>query len=235
MKQNSSTGMWWLARRGEPTGPHSFQAVAQALSAGRVSSKTLACPVQGQEWKPLTHWPEFADVRQVPSNMPLLTNPNLPPLANWICLYSFVFSPVSFLLNWFLTGLSGPTFVESSRIHGLELWLLFVSAGSSLILMGAGILGAVRLKRLIHSGEDIILASFWGGMLFGVVQLVLWFLLFVVADPADFVESSESLSGRELFLLLFQLAWGILEFAFLVVAMVWLHRSRASRLASMNP
>lgn len=234
MNRASATGMWWLASEGKPTGPYSFQAVLQKLNSGTVSSTTLACPVHGPEWKPLAHWPEFVDVRQSSSGMSLLTNPHLSLMANWICLYCFLLSPASFLLNWFLTGLAGPAFLESSRMFGLELLLLFVSSAFSLVLIGAGILGAIRLKNHVESGGDIILASFWGGMLFGVVELVLWILLFVMADPADLADTSDSLSGRELVLLLLQLVWGILEFAFLIAAMVWLHRSRASRFASMS-
>lgn len=83
---------WWLSTRGEPEGPHSESYILVGLKTGKIPVSALACPVGGQEWKLMSEWPEFAGHGQspatsaseapLPSPGSLLTNPELPTMAN---------------------------------------------------------------------------------------------------------------------------------------------------------
>ena len=153
------TVKWWLAVDGETKGPYNQAYAVAMLKSAKIDGTTLACPEGGQQWKPLSDWPAFADAvgqtasppttagaaeSQVSSATPatpaavyaepakgdddsrLLTNPQLPSMANWICIYSIAISPLLWILANGTCCVSGPTFHEASSLFGIEVILTVV-------------------------------------------------------------------------------------------------------------
>lgn len=61
-----SGGQWWLQLHGQATGPFTTAAVLEAVRLGDFATTTPACPVGGNEWKPIANWHEL--VMQAQSN-----------------------------------------------------------------------------------------------------------------------------------------------------------------------
>lgn len=51
---------WWLTREGKPEGPFEQSLILGWIQEGRLESSSIACPDGGQQWKPLSSWPQFA-------------------------------------------------------------------------------------------------------------------------------------------------------------------------------
>ncbi len=98
---------WWVAALDGPGGPYTQDQVATQINCGDLDPTTLVCPINGDEWRPARSWPELAAI--IPPPLPFeqvegtffarhrvsnpLTNPRLPPFANWICIYCMVIVP----------------------------------------------------------------------------------------------------------------------------------------------
>ena len=76
---DSSDQQWWLARNGQADGPYSAEYITDGLQAGTLTVGSQACPVGGQEWKPLEDWPPWADTaqQQPPAAIPTPANDSL--------------------------------------------------------------------------------------------------------------------------------------------------------------
>src|ERR1700722_11092877 len=104
---------WWIANRGLADGPFNETYVVTALKMHLIQPTTLACPVGAQQWKPVSDCPEFAEIAAavppplppaLPGHpldvcLPLLTNPALPKMANWISIYCIAVTPILWAFN----------------------------------------------------------------------------------------------------------------------------------------
>jgi len=70
---------WWIEANGKHIGPFSIETVRSHLADSEVAPSTLACPVGGDEWKPLTDWTEFTVETETESEPP--PPPPLPTKA----------------------------------------------------------------------------------------------------------------------------------------------------------
>lgn len=50
---------WWVHYRGEAAGPMPLAELLTMLAKGEIVPDVLACPLSGQEWKPLSSWPQL--------------------------------------------------------------------------------------------------------------------------------------------------------------------------------
>ncbi|HET6323613.1 MAG TPA: hypothetical protein VFG04_02840 [Planctomycetaceae bacterium] len=214
---------WWLARQGVADGPHSCAYITASLRTKTLAPETLACLVGAQEWKPLTDWPDFG-YTPAPQPPPIppqsrpatisgnpFTNPALPSMANWLCVYCLLWRPVVSvfgLLNTFDAPAS---------------W--FVVPSTSIFLTTSFLIGGVLLRNGRRHGATIVKVTLWVAL-----GLTLFFILVVFAVAAanqanasgtaapstPAVQSAaESLMG---------LLW-LFEIVFQIVAVIWLHRN----------
>jgi hypothetical protein len=234
---------WWLSRNNVPEGPHSEGYVSASLMGGAITSSTLACPVGGSQWKPLCEWPQFREVlSKIPvSAMPpppalpssglagaglagLLTNPRLPRMANWICIYCLGVVPSLTIISlpWTFSGASSVG--SASPAFGLAiLWdlaTLVIDVASAIVLF----LGGLKLKRLTPKARWWAIMSFYVSL--GSKAIVLLGSLFVWAVEAAVTSgaSSSDPTTGEAFLGLFAILLLLAVLVFEVVALVWLHR-----------
>ncbi len=68
---------WWLSKGSDPEGPFPAEHVAEWLRSGQIAADTMACPVDGQEWRPLREIDEFA--KAIPSVPSKPSTPSPPP------------------------------------------------------------------------------------------------------------------------------------------------------------
>lgn len=50
---------WWIALANEPRGPYGVACLRMLADSGKISVATLACPIDGVGWKPLSSFPEL--------------------------------------------------------------------------------------------------------------------------------------------------------------------------------
>jgi len=250
------TVKWWLAVDGETKGPYNQAYAVAMLKSAKIDGTTLACPEGGQQWKPLSDWPAFADAvgqtasppttagaaeSQVSSATPatpaavyaepakgdddsrLLTNPQLPSMANWICIYSIAISPLLWILANGTCCVSGPTFHEASSLFGIEVILTVVFLPIDLAATILLVIGGLKLRNLRRSSVLFLKIGLWIHVASGALSILISLLLtaVAVASPDDpFAESTPA--GEVLSVLLLPVFLGAVVFE--IVALVWLYR-----------
>jgi hypothetical protein len=227
-------GKWWVAIHQKAEGPYTTEHIAASLSTGAIPPDALACLVGTRQWTPLADRPEFAQVASLvppplptaidPANSNPLTNRQLPSMANWICVYCIGLRPVICALGLvaaIMTGGTGP----SGRMTADDVLGFLVFAVTTLAITTALVIGGVRLRNLRESGPTIIKLAIWASL--GCVALVLVFALLSAMASGDAQQpprSPPATAGASLFVLLVYL----LELAFQITAVIWLHRHTKS-------
>ncbi|MBN73423.1 MAG: hypothetical protein CME32_29560, partial [Gimesia sp.] len=222
------------AKNGVTEGPLSQQVIRDALKSGKISSADYAYSSGSKEWKPLSTWGEFISgseetALQSPPDPPvesypiepLITNPRLPPMGNWICIYTLLVSP---WLWWFYTVsemTSGLTFVENSPPAGVEALAVFVGMLTSLVITVALFIGGMRLRALRRSGSTIIILSIVVAVAAQVLMLFGVILLFAMSDPSHFATKTVAAELINFFVVVV----GLCEAAFMITALLWLRRN----------
>jgi S1-C subfamily serine protease len=157
----------------------------------------------------------------------LLTNPRLPKLANWICVYCLIVSPIWFSLSLFCWDSSD--IATGSPMRGLyvawDLLRLLLGAGVTTVLF----LGGLRLKQLRPNGRLLALIGLYASIAFRLVKVVggafLGFLAMMSdSQPSDTASEDPVALVLLLILLLLSLASGLAVTAVEIVGVVWLHR-----------
>ncbi|QDU09634.1 GYF domain-containing protein [Gimesia aquarii] len=225
---------WWLAKNGVAEGPLSHQEISDALNSNRISLADYVYSSIEKDWKPLSAWSEFESGTEesalqpppVPpvesySIEPLLTNPRLPPMANWICIYTLQISPWLWCL-YVIAGITyGTDLDENAPLVGVEAFAIFVSM---LVSMGVTIslfIGGARLRALSHSGPNIIILS----IVVATAVYLLFFLWAIVisamADQSHFVSKTVAVELFDYFVFIVALSEG----AFMLTSLFWLRRN----------
>jgi len=232
--------MWWLSTDDKPEGPFPEDSIRERLGARQIPPAALVCPVGGQEWKPIGEWPEFAGAVEPARRMampqatadaakPVLTNPSLPSMANWICVYAILVSP--FL--WFVQNFSccitfSCPFQEGS---GFEMAFLALEAFDSLLALGVVILlfvGGIRLRSLRRSGASISKVAIYSSLGRVVLFMLCGAVLGGIAGAKGcLADTTSSTTAQELISFASVIVY-LAEFAFQIIALVWLHRNARS-------
>ncbi len=238
---------WWLEIEGKPDGPHTEAYVLTLLENGRIETTSLACPAGGNQWKPLHEWPEFSEViaglgrDAAPPPLPaslatarregLLTNPRLPRMANWICIYCIAVYPLLTVVNCLFSFAcsTASDFPNDSP----AVWSA-VTYDAIVILIDIGIavavvMGGVYLRRLCRIGATIIKVSFivdFSCMAIGLLTATLWSALAaVVTSPVSTEEELTDSSAILLVLCGLPLVLAMIAvLIFQIVAFIWLLR-----------
>jgi hypothetical protein len=224
---------WWLSTEGKAEGPYSAGYLVAGLKTNTIPAIAYACPVGGTEWKQLAEWPDFAGVvpspearvASLPASSPLdspFTNPRLPAMANWICVYAIAISPILWFISTFSCGVTGTLYHEESPLLVVEvletLVGIFVSLGITILL----VLGGVRLRALRPSGVSLLKLGFWLDLSFAAADILFGLgVVILFSQESDYREAktAEAILSFFLFVLV------ILQLAFELIALIWLHRN----------
>ncbi|QGQ24638.1 DUF4339 domain-containing protein [Gimesia benthica] len=225
---------WWLAKHGVAEGPLSHQEICDALQSNKISLADYAHSSNEKEWKPLTAWSEFDSgteeaglqsppappVESYPTD-PLITNPRLPAMANWICIYTLQIAP----WLWFLYVISqmtyGTVLDEKDPLMGVEALAMFISMLVSLGVTISLFIGGARLRALSRSGPNIIILSI---VVATAVHLLLslWGIgIIAMADQSNFASKTVAVELINYFVVIVELC----EWAFLLTTLFWLRRN----------
>ncbi len=217
----SNNRKWWLNIGDTVDGPRGEAYIVAAIQSGHISVQTMACIEGETDWCPISSWPEFASNPYVPPphlssvGEGMLTNDKLPKVANWICIYCLVGSPILLVVS------EGVSFLEMlmtlATTTPLEVILSFLSAVCSFAVTVALFVGGMRLRQLRLSGVTLIRLALWASLILGSIFMVLLFLAGLMAPDEEGDVPSLVLAG---FCLLLPLA--LAELAFMVGSLIWL-------------
>lgn len=234
---------WWLALNGRPDGPRTIAYVTAGLQSGQLSLTTPVCPEGSSEWRPLGTWPELASLAHVSTSLPpappprttigsahvvgtdhLLTNPALPPMANLICVYTILITPLYWIIGFLELFTIDNPFLEST----LHYWLFALEeVGALLVTLGLAIflaVGGTRLRDLRASGERMIRLGLGLSLIVVALRLMFMLAMFVLGAMAGTFEDSTDPMSAWGYVIIFL---GVVLFAFDIVSLVWLVRNRA--------
>jgi predicted permease len=233
----SPQSQWWLAKNGVAEVPLSHQEICDALQSNKISLADYVYSSDTKEWKPLSAWNTFepgnvdAALQSPPApplesypTDPLVTNPRLPAMANWICIYTLLVSP---WLWWFYVVsdlTSGLTFVENAPLAGMEALAMFVGMLTSLFITVALFIGGMRLRALRRSGTTIIILSIVVAVAVQVLMLFGVLLLLAMSDPIHYATKTVAVELIDFLAVIV----GLCEAAFMVTALLWLRRNERS-------
>jgi len=68
---------WWVAQGDAHTGPFPVAQLRERLNSSDLNEEQLACPVGGDEWKPLSEWADVLGVKESEEVLPIP-----PPFAH---------------------------------------------------------------------------------------------------------------------------------------------------------
>lgn len=222
---------WWLSTQGKAEGPYSKSYVLAALMTNSIPAATYACPIGGTEWKLISDWPTFVEaVGSIPvvalpnpasqDDSPL-TNPRLPTVANWICIYAIVVSPALWVFATLSSFASGFSYREESRLFPIECLLTLLSVFVSFILTLLVMYGGLQLRSLRPIGPTIIKAVI-------LTNLAIGFLIFAIAIGFALVASENDLAASTPageVISFFSIFIALVDMAFEIMAVIWLFRN----------
>jgi len=236
---------WWLALNGQTDGPRTQAFIAAGLQSGNLNRTTLCCLEGEAEWKPLTAWAEFATVANATSAPPpptfgsaslppppdfgqgklnhpgydnLLTNPRLPKMANWICIFTILLLPLYWVfdaLESLVTMSSLPPQFDSNI--ALFVFTFLIGGPLTLAITAFLVAGGLRLRDLRASGLRIIRIGIWCDLGFMAIELLVGLILILAMDTQEV-----TMNGGVLLIEFVTMLLGLSAFAFEVLALVWL-------------
>jgi len=230
----SPQSQWWLAKNGRAEGPLSHQEFSDALKSNRISSTDYAYSSGGKEWKPLSAWSEFesgtaeSTLQSPPAPPvdsypiePLLTNPRLPPMGNWICIYTLQISPWLWCLYIVSEMISGTALNEKAPLMGVEALAMIISMLVSLGVTISLFIGGVRLRALSRSGPNIIILSIVIATAAHLLLSLGAMAIIAMTDQNNFASKTVAVELIDYFILIAALCEG----AYLLTSLFWLRRN----------
>ena len=230
----SPQSQWWLAKNGMAEGPLSHQEISNALESNKISLAVYAYSSDEQEWRPLSAWSAFESgaedgALQPPpappvesySIEPLITNPRLSPMANWICIYTLQISPWLWCLYTISGMISGTTLGENAPLMGVEALAMMIGMLVSLGVTISLFIGGARLRALSRSGPNIIILSIVVATSVHLLLFLGMMVVVVMTDQNSFASKTVAVDLIDYFVGLV----GICESAFLLTAFFWLRRN----------
>jgi len=250
---------WWVAIGDKVDGPHTPAFILELIEKNRLSGDTMTCLVGQTEWRPLYSRPEFAGKfpPRLATSTPVeqsappraaapsaiarffrwITNPELPHIANAICVYCLFVYPLFTLLLW-LSLFWGTGYTSDlpagSPILGYAVLLDFLSFLADCGKLSLIVLGGFHLSRLRRVGPILVIIGFgvelgWN-LISGSLAFV-WAALVTLGHlPAEevVIATTTGSGGFSIFffvcLLLIALAFTVFEIA----SIVWLCYRRDS-------
>jgi hypothetical protein len=243
--QPPNESRWWILIDNRPEGPHGSAYLSACLSSGQIGGDALVCPEGTQEWRPIAAWPQLAtglsgsvsSARNAPPAPPsgipsrkatdvgVLMNPSLPPMANWICSYCIAISPTLWIIQNMSCCVAGFTFHANSDFLWLEIILQSISTVVSLAVTITLAIGGLKLRDLKRSGIQLVMLAIWAAIAAGAVNLIAWVLLAVIAGMSETNQFAEQNTAADIITFIL-LVVGVCELAFMVVSLVWLYRNK---------
>jgi len=245
-----SVARWWLAVDNKPEGPHTTAYIAVLLEEGRIDPSTLICPVGGETWRPLADQAEFAGLSAeqskfgTPPPIPAardglqsstheflarFTNPRLPRMANWICVYCILVYPTLMAIELLLT-IGGP--LNSAADLRPNSPLVFHAVAFDVITWGtegalavALVFGGLLLRRLQRKGVVLLKVVLTVHLVWCASVLLIGLYLDALKTITDSsLPFEEVWTAGSAFAFLLLVLSAIAGLVFEVVALVWLFR-----------
>ena len=245
---------WWLSRADEAEGPFVASAIVAGLRNGSIPVNALACPVDGQQWKPVSEWAEFAEAIPILQAEPVsewvdvtrdsdgrsavaprrplsagqfgdsfLTNSRLPTMANCICVYAILVSPILWLFGECSGFAAGSTYRPGSGSASADAGLTALSLLGSLATAIVLFVGGLRLRGLRRSGVPLLKAGLWASLGLTAFLILAHIMVAAAAAAEDFTETDINAGTAMLLLVLFALVVAVTVVE--IVALVWLSRN----------
>jgi hypothetical protein len=150
-----------------------------------------------------------------------VTNPLLPPVANAICIYAIVLSPIIWILYLGHEMAGDFNFADGSRFFGFEVAEFFFHKMLSLAVVAILFVGGLRLRELRRSGVFLVRLGICSSIAIDfMLRPVLLIFLLTIAEESDLADDTTSFSFLDFVLGVVVLC----ELAFMVFAMIWLYR-----------
>lgn len=203
---------WWLSKQGTPRGPYDVPFILDGLLTGNIPAQTHACPVGGQTWKRLSEWPVFATAFPPP---PPPGTSQLPTMANWICIYGIILSPILYAMSTLAT-LVGWAASDGGGTVVLDLLSMAIGVGSTVLL----VMGGLRLKAFRFSALVLLKTGLWISLISTAVLLFLYMVIGAAEGASGMATTSPSDAETAIFVILLPLA--LASVVFEIVALVWL-------------
>lgn len=240
--------LWWLATGDKPEGPFKEASVLERLRAGQLSAAALACPVGGQEWRPLAEWAEFmagkATLWQV---TPAAFQPTpdqsacaesapfhgvqLPWMARAICHYCIFIYPAFVVFGLLATVFTGGSASELPSESPIVFYAVVYDVFTWLVDAGLAVataIGGLQVRRLKKVGVTVVKVTFIISFAWAAIEVLSTVFWGVVVSMNGQPEVTDAVMGWgdvsfALFVLLFT---GLVAaaFVFQIVAFIWLIR-----------
>ncbi len=242
MSDKSDSPSWWLHQDGNATGPYTENYITAGLKSNVIPLDARACLVGSEEWKPIDKWPILSGLISA-NSVPVLpnhvepntespfSNPQLPKMANWICLYCILIRPVllSIGLLTLVLGDSGHG-SHTSKIYSILMIIFFLELLFYSCMTVFLMIGGLRLRALRQSGRKIIKRILWGNFAFVGLGILIVFMV-VLFCPVDFFDGEKlnyhEASTTQSFISYFNYILFSVEFVFQIFALIWLHKKGA--------
>lgn len=243
MTEQQKHRMWWLHHDGQSSGPYSEEAIQAGLRSGKISQQASVCFVGDENWQVIQDCLTFtlSNSRQVTAPLPtqtvaytdsLFTNPQLPKMANWICLYCILVGPIIWgidLMSCCAGGFSTPD--ENAKIFPFWLFMILGAVLFTLVITITQLIGGLKLKSLRQSGTQLIIITLWLEIVF---KFIFYFVFAIgvvfLTGEHDYPEETTAQSLISYInLILF-----VCVLAFQIVALIWLRKYTKSLPLSEN-
>lgn len=233
---------WWLVVNSQVDGPRTETYILAGLQSGQIQPTTQACPEGGNEWRPLSAWPEWqgrTSTGTSPPTLPhvahnsyaaagslpnaydrLVTNPALPPMANAICVFTIVLLPLYWIFG-VITTLVAPGTTEDEI--GFSMISLVIGAPIALAITILLAVGGLRLRSLRSSGVRLLKLGLIIDFVFIALSLIFTILIMIAIVMGGEVQESTP-NGAGTFFAAIEGVAGIAALAFEIVAFIWLLR-----------
>ncbi|HVX10802.1 MAG TPA: serine/threonine-protein kinase [Pirellulales bacterium] len=180
----------------------------QHASEVKTAVERIAVPASAQ--RAAEREPDVPDARDDDF---VICNPRLPKIAQWICIYALVISPVLYALSF--ASMVAFTFNENDYVIVSEVLTLPFSLLTLVVLL----IGGFKLRALRRGALGWLKAGFVIEMVWVPIYVAFW-LVWFVSDPAAYAAFDQPGNGRDFVgLTLLMLCYG-----FDLFALIWLMR-----------
>lgn len=238
--ERASQAPWWVTVNHQPVGPLNHADVVARVHAGEFGAATVACQVGKQQWTALAALPEFSwlfpanthrtMIGPAADSSRLLTNAALPVMANCICLYCLLASPIMLVLGWIDALASSSTFHDQSIFRLIEFLANFAYEVIGLAATVFLLIGGLHLRRLQRSAPSLVITGLVVDLVNGVLAICFWFGINFLATASGgdhFRPTANEPDAGTLFSLVL-LPFCLAFFVFEINALIWMIRNRKS-------
>lgn len=227
---DSASNQWWIVTNEETTGPFGAGYVIASLRARVMAPDQLLCIVGGTKWRPAREWPQFR--QHIPIDGPPKTvssKPAAPASVDWIqvgVIYGLVANPLLWAFGLAAECTSGTMLAPEAPSYHWDLLIKLAVIIVGFMVGALWFLSGWWLRCRQRRGLWVSIAACVATHVYVIAALTISVILAMTTDGQAKYESSEF----QLFISVFVIAIGLLEYIFQIVLvfMLWRHRKTIS-------